>query len=874
MKPNPEFAKAGRARRAPFAIVLAVATLLALPIVASATHFPNFGGDAGHSGNQPVNQAEMSVQSLYRQTDAGAVRTSLVMSGGDAATGQRISYGKFIDVPDSANDETRIHIRDLATGEEKVPAAQQVIDADSSGDGAGLDSDDRTLGTGSNFVTPVSSSTDGGLGQLFVVHNDANSTAAASNGCNPVSVTSASNNDIAIAQFDEATGAKKKDVAIGVARGDSTDPTCSTASRPQVTNEYMIESSPVITPPLDGSGRRLLFFVARSQSATPGPGRLFRVEINNAGSPDAEVVALTPQFRDIPGLNTTASPAVAYFRDPASGFVIPYVVVAVNAAPGASDVRAFKAEDISAGEVDLEAPADVAGDPQAISIPSTEDGQLPGPASGDEKAPAMYVSYKDGEATRVHRFTQTGSNEQFTDTVANPPALDGTPGPGMALSQVVSGGDEQDGRVIVSTSKNLFALSLTTLAPVERLRDEGESLLEAGVSGFSRNAPLTSGGFVFIQDDTGIPYVLDLSDLERVDETDFTPESSHLEADFTLGQPAYSNGFLSFLNDRGLYTYQTGVVIPPNEPPVARFSAAPNPAAIGQQITFDASTSSDPDGKGIAKYEWDFDGNGTYEVDKGSDPKIAVAFPAAGTFTVGLRVTDVSPGQGSPVKTGTTTQQIVINPPPPNQNPVAAFTFTPAQPVVDTRVTFDATTSKDPDGGTIQRYEWDLDGNGTFETNSGNNPRVQRSYSKAAVYNVKLRVTDNANGAGEVVRQVVVGRGVVKRKLPRRLTAKVTPMRDVLLPYDFRTTGRLTRPSGVSKKAGCRGRVTVTVKAGKKTISRRTTRLRSNCTYTNKVRFRDAKRFGTANALRFTARFQGNAALRARQATSVKVRVR
>ena len=866
MKPNREFAKTGRAGRAPFALVFSIAALLALPIVASAAHWPNFGGDAGHSGNQPVNAAEMAVKNLYRQTDTGSVRTSLVISGGDATTGQRVSYGKFINASGS-NDQTVIHIRDLASGAEKVPAsdadadldpAERNIDDDTNGDGDAFNSDDIALGFGNRFVTPVSSSTDGGVGQLYVVHNDEDSDAAQDNGCGPIASTF-SENDIAIAQFDEATGAQKRDVAVGQAQGEGVPELCPT--REQVTDGYVIESSPVLTPPLDNSGRRLLFFVARyAGDADPAqPPRLFRVEILNAGAANANIVATSPQYRNLPGLNTQLSPAIGYLRG-SDGFVRPYVFVGINAVGENTDVRGFKAEDISEGEPDIEVPVAIPGNPRAISIPATEDGQLPSPATGDEKAPAIYVSYEDGDSTRVHRFTQTGSTEVLNDTVPNPPALDGTPGPGMALSQVVSGGAEQGGDVIVSTSKNLYALDPSTLAPRERLRDSGESLLEGGVSGFSRNAPLTSGGFVFIQDDSGIPYVNALSDMERVSESDFTPEGSHLEADFALGQPAYSNGFLSFLNDRGLYTYQTGVV---NDSPTASFTISPNPVGVGQPVTFDASASSDPEGVPLT-YEWDFDGNGTFEVNRGNDPRITVTPPTAGTFQVTLRVTDDA-GQ-----TATDTRTLVVNPPPPNQNPTASFTATPSPANVDQRVTFDATGSKDPDGS-IVKYEWDLDGNGTFETNSQTNPRVQRSYSTAKVYNVKLRVTDNANGAGEVVRQLVVAGG---RKTPRRLTAKVTPRRDAVLPYSFRTTGRLVRPSGVSRKAGCVGRVTVVVKAGKKTISRRTTRLRSTCTYRSSVRFRDRKRIGRAGVLRFTARFQGNRALRAKQARTIRARVR
>lgn len=301
-----------------------------------------------------------------------------------------------------------------------------------------------------------------------------------------------------------------------------------------------------------------------------------------------------------------------------------------------------------------------------------------------------------------------------------------------------------------------------------------------------------------------------------------------------------------------------------NAPPAANLVVGPNPAAEGQEVTVDAGGSTDPDGS-ITRYEFDLDGNGTFEHDGGANPKVQRVFPP-GTTRIAARVTD-NEGASSTVDVTLTVDTKAVN-----QVPAATFKATPNPAKPDERVLFDATGSTDADGQ-ITKFEWDLDGNGTFETNSGTNPRVQRSYATAKVYNVKLRVTDNAGAVSADFTGPVTVASATGRKLPRRLTAKVTPMRDATLPYDFRTTGRLLRPSGIAAKAACVGRVTVVVKAGKTTISRRTTKLRSNCTYRTKVRFRDRRRFGTAKALRFTARFQGNKVLRARQATSVRVRV-
>ena len=56
-----------------------------------------------------------------------------------------------------------------------------------------------------------------------------------------------------------------------------------------------------------------------------------------------------------------------------------------------------------------------------------------------------------------------------------------------------------------------------------------------------------------------------------------------------------------------------------NKLPQASFTASPNPVTTNAQVNFDASASSDPDGT-IVKYEWDLDGNGSYETNTGTTP--------------------------------------------------------------------------------------------------------------------------------------------------------------------------------------------------------------------------------------------------------------
>jgi Tol biopolymer transport system component len=106
------------------------------------------------------------------------------------------------------------------------------------------------------------------------------------------------------------------------------------------------------------------------------------------------------------------------------------------------------------------------------------------------------------------------------------------------------------------------------------------------------------------------------------------------------------------------------------------------------------------------------------------------------------------------------------------------------------------------------------------------------------------------------------------------LSARVTPSRDLLAPFRFRTTGRLTRPSGITAAAGCNGRVSVQIKRGNTTISTRRVSLSSTCTFSSRVTFTSRRRFGSFARLKVTARFLGNSRILPDAAPSRFVRVR
>jgi hypothetical protein len=81
----------------------------------------------------------------------------------------------------------------------------------------------------------------------------------------------------------------------------------------------------------------------------------------------------------------------------------------------------------------------------------------------------------------------------------------------------------------------------------------------------------------------------------------------------------------------------------------------------------------------------------------------------------------------------------------PNQRPAAAIAASANPALVGAPVTFSSAGSSDPDG-TIVDHLWDLDGNGTFETDTGAAPTVAHTYAAPGTVNVGLRVVDDEGG--------------------------------------------------------------------------------------------------------------------------------
>jgi len=171
--------------------------------------------------------------------------------------------------------------------------------------------------------------------------------------------------------------------------------------------------------------------------------------------------------------------------------------------------------------------------------------------------------------------------------------------------------------------------------------------------------------------------------------------------------------------------------------PDATFTFTPQNPTDLDTITFNGSSSSDPDGY-IANYTWNF-GDGSYAYAAITTHKYSVD----GTYTVTLTVYDDDGAWD------TMNKEIIVS----NVPPVANFTLTPINATVGQTVWFND-TSYDVDGD-IRIWQWDFGDGNTSGGGSGFN-NVTHAYAKNGVFNITLTVTDNDDGKDNITKQITV----------------------------------------------------------------------------------------------------------------------
>ncbi|MET0065220.1 MAG: PKD domain-containing protein [Candidatus Thiodiazotropha sp.] len=174
-----------------------------------------------------------------------------------------------------------------------------------------------------------------------------------------------------------------------------------------------------------------------------------------------------------------------------------------------------------------------------------------------------------------------------------------------------------------------------------------------------------------------------------------------------------------------------------NANPVANANG-PYSGAVGDEISFSSSGSSDPDGT-IESYSWDFgDGEGS------SQDNPNHTYSVAGDYTVSLTVTDNDGASSTDI-----TNASIDSVQGPNEPPLANING-PYQGITGQPVNFSSAGSSDPEGLALS-YAWDFgDGNMSSEANPAH------TYDTADTYTVSLTVTDSESQTDTQTTQVSI----------------------------------------------------------------------------------------------------------------------
>ncbi|MCI0416717.1 PKD domain-containing protein, partial [bacterium] len=170
-------------------------------------------------------------------------------------------------------------------------------------------------------------------------------------------------------------------------------------------------------------------------------------------------------------------------------------------------------------------------------------------------------------------------------------------------------------------------------------------------------------------------------------------------------------------------------------PPTAKFTITPAKGTINTTFVFDASLSTDTDGR-ITSYQWTFNDSNAL---KGK--RVEKRFPDAGLISVKLTVSDDKKSFHTVEKNLDVADNAV---------PEAAFTITPSSGYTSTVFTFDASSSSDPDGS-IRSYNWEF-GDGKKSTGM----RTTHKFADGGDFSVVLTVEDSSGVKKEATRKVRV----------------------------------------------------------------------------------------------------------------------
>lgn len=291
-------------------------------------------------------------------------------------------------------------------------------------------------------------------------------------------------------------------------------------------------------------------------------------------------------------------------------------------------------------------------------------------------------------------------------------------------------------------------LSQTVITAV--VRDERNqpvpnlTILWRGTASTSRVLPVRLSASSSVTDASGLARVV-LSSPDMATESPAVPDS------ITVSATPVRAGFDDFASPRFITVTLRPVTATGQTPgqrnnlPEPAVSVTPAAPVVGQEVTFDASRSTDEGEVCLDRcaYAWNF-----------GDGRTATGRIVRHTYTeenldvtVTLTVTDERGGAAS------TTVDIEV---PTIAVPIARFTVQTSDPVAGSPVVFDARASTAASGTVIRTYTWNFGDGAPVSTGS---PTIDHTYTEGRnPYHVTLTVTDSNGRTSQVTARDVVVR--------------------------------------------------------------------------------------------------------------------
>jgi PKD repeat protein len=216
----------------------------------------------------------------------------------------------------------------------------------------------------------------------------------------------------------------------------------------------------------------------------------------------------------------------------------------------------------------------------------------------------------------------------------------------------------------------------------------------------------------------------------------------------TYTTPGTRNTVLEITNDKNQVARTNVAINVTGASPAAAASVSPSNGATPLLVTFTGFAT--PGTAAIARYEWDFNGDGFFDFSSTTTGNTSHLFDVPGIYNAVFRVTDSA---GLIATARATATAVRVGPP---GSPTAVIT-SPTGPITRTApatISFAGTATTTV--GTITKYEWDFNGDGVYDTSSATTSSASSTFTSPGTFTVGFRVTNSAGLSSVATVDIVI----------------------------------------------------------------------------------------------------------------------